>query len=397
MRRRGLLLLVGLTLAGCQLGEGPRQLPFPTLEPTALYVELQGQGRGAARRSASPTEPQSDFQRALAGAPTRETGRAVQSQQVLLSGQLVGEIPKTFNEWRWAADSTSTLFVHQPAGGAPDALVYTEAFSKLRDRLPSMELQRFQLSVDPDLTIAPKLVQHAINPWGDLEGNPEDDSRRALTKVVLALATRTQGAGLGYESTPETFTGWRWVGRNAHRAKFRLGRSAGTWGTPDIADAETLEALDTLAARFPQAQKLMDRMVLEVQSRGPALVQIPRRNSTLIIGTASIDYARSLHLAMVCTSPCGVARDLAAFVGSVRQPSSEERIRLAAQNNPAELTKLSSDLGLSLSSASANAVGDDLAELMRAVIEDDGPKQPDQEDPDDAPVVEPEAQNPRAD
>jgi hypothetical protein len=252
--------------------DGPRRLPFPTLEPRAPFPELTPQGGATPEPSAEPAKT-SRFEAALRHGGSAEpatsgagTGAVVPASALTLAlgGGLVGDLLQgsgaADGDWRWASQGWATLAVHVPAAGRPDALVFAEPFSPLWLERPSAELLRFHLTLLPASVL----------------GRP--------------LATATGGWGLGFEPGEDGATGTRWAGRNEHGTTLRLERFDGAWG-----------------GQRPLAAGPVDDL-----ARVPAY---------LVTGSVTTDdESFGAHLALLCSRApeCPVAEELAALLASVR-------------------------------------------------------------------------------
>ncbi len=254
------LLIVALLGAGC--GE-------PTLDGAAPFPEL-----------------------AETPVPSQETrAQGPERQAVPLAGGLAAGFSAG---WRAFAEDGVTVLVHDMEGGRPDALVYTEVFSDLSERLPSQEARRFALTVDP------ALIRSRF--WA----SPEREKDRWAAEIA-----RTRGRGIGYASIAGSFSGWRWIGPNQRGVWLRLARTRGTWGEPPL-EGGTAPAT-TVAA-------------------------------TMVLGSASWREGGA-HLALLCVREpvCVPARDLAHLLDSVHP------LTKAAAGEALPLSDLEIELGIAVS------------------------------------------------
>jgi hypothetical protein len=381
-RPHALLAAATLALAACDIPNGPRQLPFPSFDARAPFPELV-----AGRVATKPKAGTSALQKALAAAqgPDPQTVSTPQSwQPVLLAGGFIAEIPKTdYDDWRWASDGAATLVIHAAPGNPPDALVYSEPFSELAYGLPSLELIRFQLTVDPAVTCLPELVER----WSDAFGSSSGDrpGNAPVAQAMWMLATRTLGVGLGYRSAPKSFSGWRWVGKNGQGVEVRAARTLGRWGAPDDLDTNVLNTLDALASRDPGLTPLSERMAGELGRASVRRQDLLTRESYMVMASLSQGAARRVHVALLCAKnpQCLVASELRAMLDSVRAPRGDELARLSGQTNAAALQALANETGIVLSSAPLGSLAGELARVWAA---------PDREppaDPASTPVPDP--------
>jgi hypothetical protein len=299
------MFALGLLVFGAACSEqGPRRLPFPTFDARAPFPEL-GSGSsggsgvsGAAGRKGAASE----FERAIAESMRRgdmaaENGsnmvpESVQRQQVALPGGLISSIPLDFDEWQWASSDGVTLISHRRAGAAsPDALIYARGFGGLIRNSPSLETRRFLRIVDPAL--APSLLPAQIS--GD---NSISESTSDFPSISNTGAAASSVPGLDYESAADSFSGWRWLGRNPGRVEMRMARTSGVWR-------------DSEGGVEP---------------------------AWMLVGSAVVDAEVGAHIAIVCkTSPrCPVAAELSAFLAELGpgDPATLAALRRTGANIP---------------------------------------------------------------
>jgi hypothetical protein len=358
MRTASMAVLAGLLVvaAGCDPPHGPRHLEWPTFDARQPFPELASAAPAAQAAQEDEEGPGEDsaYERAIArelgggsaeGAPVAvaTTGSA---QLVPLAGTFVADVPVEGDEWQWSTDGGVTLIVHREAGAAPDALIYVEGFSTAVDRFPSYEVGRFQYTVDPRLStnvIYPPLVGVGIRALRERTSFPPVDVALALQKAT----TRTSGVGIGYTSTPGSFTGWRWVGHNKHGLDMRLGRTSGAWGAAFAqGDPTALQLLNVIARQVPELRQVADNMgeVMRGGQTGRAGALAP---SWMVLGSVQKGESLGVHIAIVCERQpvCAVASDLSRFVASVRQ--SEGSIQ-TGPGGRADLLALASEAGFHL-------------------------------------------------
>jgi hypothetical protein len=332
------LLAWGAT--GC--AEGARTLPFPEFDATGPFPELEAD----APVSAGRPDPESDFERALVGdAPDAPVRADTASRRLApLPGRLVAEMPARFDEWTYAADRGTTLIFHTPPGAAPDVLVYAEGFGPGILRAPSSELRGFRVSADPTfdpLRLATRAIPLALGAAGIREPG--------LADAIAALVSRTGGRGLGYRSAEDTFSGWRWVGRNPAGLELRMGRTSGVWGPPPPLGPDAASALERLASRFRDLEAPI-RTLLEA-TRGQAEVQLPTRRAWMVLGSVVVRHDLGAHLAVVCAADptCPHAAELARLLETIRPGTPEELAELDAQRRGAPTPEdAAKRLGISL-------------------------------------------------
>jgi hypothetical protein len=293
-----LLLLVSVVLwTGCSDGP-PRTLPFPVLDPVAPFPEL------ADRPAKAPAqEPRkASFTERLAGPSTSEGKRQEKSvRTVLLGNQLAGEIPVD-PSWSWQnVEEGATLVDCRLEEDRPAALVYAEAFPARMRIAPSEEIQRFQLTVNPEgvegrLTpsavagvLAGGLVSQVAERTG--AGGPE------AARILQLLATRTAGMGIGFHPATDSFTGWRWVGKNQQDVTVRLARFRGSWQPSPPLPAEIGKRLAALG-KIPELAAAVERL----GQRNPSSMEQGSGGASayLLVGSATDDSEQAgVHLALL--------------------------------------------------------------------------------------------------
>lgn len=323
---RPALLLAFLLAAGC--GDGtPRTLPFPELEPRAPFPELAGSPAQAAPGAPGRTS----FADRLAPAgspPATEPAQGTAARAVTLGRQLAGEIPPD-PAWSWQeVEDGVTLIACRPDGGRPAALVYAEAFPSRMGIAPSEEIQRFQITVNPEGThrrltpsavagtFADGLVRQVAQGTGT--GAPE------AARLLQLLATRTGGAGLGFRPAPGSFTGWKWVGRNDHRVTVRLARFTGTWETGTRLPAEIGQRLEALG-KIPALGVTVERLAPAADTA--AATAAGGVSAYLLVGSATDDAEQSgAHLALLWqhSSDHRCVEGLASFLASLQMSGASD-------------------------------------------------------------------------
>jgi hypothetical protein len=312
------LLLAGFLAAGCGDGK-PRKLPFPRLDARAPFPELAAQPEGGAPAAQRRTSF-ADRLSPAAPAATGESGKGPAARSVPLGGQLTGEIPVDA-AWSWQpVEDGVTLIACRPDGGRIAALVYAEAFPARMQSAPSEEIQRFELTVNPEgneqrLTpsaAAGVLKNGLIHQLARGTGSGRTESARLLQ----FLATRTAGAGLGFQPAAGSFTGWKWVGKNGQDITVRLARFTGTWEPQAQLPAgigQHLEALRKIPMLSAAAEQLGAR-----PAQGGAAGGV---SAYLLVGSATDDSEQAgAHVALLWqhASDTGCVDGLSSFLASLR-------------------------------------------------------------------------------
>lgn len=306
---RRVLFLLGLLLAGCGKPPGWKE---SVLDTTAPFPELAG---------VAP-EPMAD------------------EQTVSLAGGLAASLPR--EGWRAYAGSGLTVVSHVGSDGSPDALIWSEAVSSLADRSPSQEMRRFLVTVDPALV-------RRNGSWPTVSPAPGLDR-----EAVAAAMTRTGGRGIGFVSSAEGFSGWRWVGSNAQGVYLRLASSKGAWGEPELLPFRLRDPVERLVERIPRLEWLRSGLPTQEGDGMSKSAPVP---AILVFGSAAGEDGR-VHLALLCRRApiCAPAVDLSHFLGTL-QP-------LKASGESQEvlpLEEMTYDLGLPI--VPADALLDPLAAL----------------------------------
>jgi hypothetical protein len=319
MRRSALLVTLLPALAGCGLTD-PARLAGPALDTRALFPELAGR----------PERPVGGTQ----SRPDRTEPRTID-----LAGSFVAELPaESAAAWTTASRGGATLCV-RGAGGPPEALVYAEAVGARE--VPGEDLRRFALTVDPALVADQLDWPTAATAWTErAAGTPGEVAR--LRRFAWLAATRTGGRGLGYTSTPGTFSGWRWIGRNTAGALLRLARTEGEWGGQPPLDPALAAELPEVVARFPSLAWLAGAATSDPWSLDAA----PRQPVAAAVILVSADSdGRRLHLALLCarTPTCAAAPDLAHLLATLRPGAAE-----SSEPETAGVEALAADLGITL-------------------------------------------------
>jgi len=351
--RSGLSLALGLvlTLAACDVPSGPRELPSPRLDPHAPFT---GDGRAVASEDGQPGAEDSFEERLRrrgdAARPDSDQPATISVQRIALGGGLTAELPQRQQGWNWSRNGDLTLVAH---GEAADTLIYTQSFPDLARRRPSAALNRFYLGVDRRLAstwiggaeLAPLVTRAAA-------GLPMSPSQ--IRRAMELSLTPSLGRGLGYTSDRDSFTGWRWLGRNAGGTYLRLGRTTGTWGAQDPLPEAVEELLGLLADGSPDLAGLL--------WDAPQPAAAPGR-AWMVVGSAQRDDGSGVHLAVLCRlrPRCTTAPDLARFLDSVAPAAGEP----LASGGEEGFTDLTQRLGIALYGGKQAL---DLAALQQAVV-----------------------------
>ena len=347
-----ILSVVALLLfaTGC-IPDGPRELPFPTFEARAPFPEL-GPAAKAAERSGDDNG-ESSFEKAIADSMAEpqdedEQGAAqpqtTKRQDVPLADTFVSSIPLEFDQWEWSTSGKVTLITYREKGSErPNAMIYVERFSGLMSTFPSMEVRRFQKTVDPALVsslVPPGLSDALVDKLGEKTGLGGGKLEEALGRGT----SHTMGMGLNYRSAEDTFTGWRWVGHNDQEVELRFGRSAGVWSGSAQAPQGMAGAFGKLAGQLPQLGGLQERMKQATSGGGARR----GRSAWMVLGSAVAERDVGVHIAFLCqTAPhCPVADDFADFLAELRPAEGGQADALRRQSRRPDLEDFAGQQGL---------------------------------------------------
>ncbi len=376
MKQVRLAIAACLMLATACSPDGPRQLPFPTLDARAPFPELT---EPKSAKSGEPDEPAgaSNFEKAIAESMDKgevsdegeqADSRTIKRQEVPLAGTLVSSVPLEFDEWQWSSQGNVTIITYQKAGASqPDALVYVEAFSPLIRMFPSVEIRRFQQTVDPNLVTSVSLPGLSDALMGELSEKTGVDVGR-LTDVLTRSASHTMGLGLNYRSGEDTFTGWQWVGHNAHDVELRLGRTEGAWRSRPDADA-------SVAGTFSQVSQQVSGLS-GVQSRYDEVLSDQAKREAagwpawMVLGSAVIERDRGLHIAIVCkTTPrCPVAAELSELVANIHPADGSTVEVLREQGAKTNLPDFAREQGLPFVEGDKLLPPDEIGDQLRKAL-----------------------------
>jgi hypothetical protein len=379
MRAANTLWALGvLSLAGCGKDVPIRELPYPELVETGPFPELteakptsKGGGRG----------PTSAFERAIAKARSSTGEESAEPDApdhivVALAGTLVADIPNKFEQWKASAEPHRTVITHQLPGEHPDAVLIIEPFQPTMQALPSQGLLEFREHVMP-----PKFLTKEETGTLAIEGLKTAvmaaiDPTAGLSALLSMAQSPTFGRGIGFTSTPGTDTGWRWIGRNHGDVEVRMSRSDGLWGPqvglgdalgetlksqiaaiPGLGSVTELTAIPGLEGLVPglgaiatavaegaagagatggavgavaglvAGDPLAAAASLAGGAAGAPPGPLPERAGYLIIGNATRDQRTGVHFAILCSRAprCPVARELADFIGSIREAGPSDK------------------------------------------------------------------------
>lgn len=350
---RPVLVALALVAGGCEVPSGARQLAAPRLDPHAPFAD----GRRTSASEADPPAADDSFEERLrhrtatARPGAADTGPGpVAVQRVGLGSGLAAELPHSRRGWTWSRLGGLTLVAH---GEPADALILTQDLSDLARRRPSAALNRFYLGIDRRLASRWVGAGSELTPLVDRAAAGLPMPRSEVRRALELLLTPSLGRGLGYVSDDGSFTGWRWLGRNAGGSYLRLARTTGSWGAQEPLPEPVESLLGLLADGAPELSDLLWSAPVSAGDAGRA---------RMVLGTAERDDGSGIHLAILCRlrPGCDSQQDLARFLDSIA-PADGEALSSGGEERFADLTRR---LGLVLH-AGDQAV--DLVLLQRAV------------------------------
>lgn len=299
------VLICSVCVAAMGCGErGARELAVPKFDPRAPFQELSSGGEVGASGASASVQAASDFEQAIAESMAQDAGEdapsaeedaplsdAVQIQTVRLPGGLASSIPLDFDTWQWNMENGRTLVTYRaPGATSPDAMIYAEPFSALVRSYPSQEMARFRRFADPSFIplfevlnspeqfVAAQLRAQGVDPAVAARAldalDPSNSPTQSSPKPVFTL---------NYQSSRNTFSGWRWFGHNPAEVMMRFGRTEGQWRAPDSGGEGALS------------------------------------NAWMLLGSADLGAGLGTHIAIICKqSPqCPVAEELSAFLAGM--------------------------------------------------------------------------------
>ncbi len=294
-----------LATLGC-VGNGPREAPFPAFD--------------------------------LGDAPRAPAvlGEAVAATQlpVTLGGPFLATLttPAQGGEWTWSEqlDGKATLITRISGGNPPDVVIYAERAPE-DESMPSVQFRRFLAVADGGgddlptwgLRYASGLAAHATAEAG--EGT--------LKEPLMPVASSFMG-GLGFASTPGTFSGWKWVGRTVGvdgtgRVDVRLGRWSGVWTDGMTQVSSALAGLETVSTTsgwwLAQRDALKKALDGKVGAAGAATTRSPGRPATMLAGSVQLPHGGSdVYVAAICAEPCGYEREIHGLFETLRTGTADE-------------------------------------------------------------------------
>ncbi|AWV89750.1 hypothetical protein [Bradymonas sediminis] len=297
--------------------QGPRELAQPIFDARAPFEELSASGTGAtgAKRSGQSAGG-SEFEKAIAesmaggddaeqdpaddgaAAQDAQASEAVQTQKVVLPGGLASTVPLDFDTWKWTSENGVTLITHRaPGGTSPDAVIYAERFSNLVRVYPSQEMERFRKFADPGFTSLLDLLnpESPALPQAALEQLDPAQLRELGIDPAQLTGSATPASNepaklvqtLNYRSSSDTFSGWKWFGKNDADVILRLGRTQGRWKAPQL--------------------------------RGEQEVNEGESSAWMLLGSANLGGNMGTHIAIICKQAprCSVASELSEFLAKL--------------------------------------------------------------------------------
>ena len=299
---RAVALTLLLVAAGCH-SDRPREAPFPSFRMRGVF------GDASSLKKTTST----DGTEATLQLPIALGGRYLATLTV----------PAMGSEWSWSMqlDGRATLVTHQSAGHSPDLVLYAERGPD-EDPMPSVELRRFLAYADAGSDdVATWALRYALEAGvGSLKEHAQQGSGGRGSESLL----RGISGGLGFASTPDSFSGWKWVGRTEgaggnDRLDVRLGRWDGLW-------TDGRSRLGTqLAALRGGGGGAATKLLSLLESKGVAEAAIvDARPATMLAGSVRLpEGAAPVYVALVCPRPCAHEAAVTELFESLRASSGE--------------------------------------------------------------------------
>jgi hypothetical protein len=274
-----LALLQGL--AACDIPAGPRRPAFPRFEPAGLL-----ESRGAAVTGVEPagdpgddgkTEDKDDDDETIPAMAPPEEGTlssAASTGPMLLplADDLVAVMPAVADRaWTWRRDGSTTVLSHNGPSGNEDAIVLSLSVPSVLAGWPGVEhFVRWFLvrGSAEELESITRIGWSASLGIGFRAWLPDWAGTGSPDVLALGLLlTEPWSAVAPLVAVPESFTGWRWTGRNPAGLHVRLAQMDATWHVspasawaPAVVDG-VAASLEGWARRMPSAQARAARLV----------------------------------------------------------------------------------------------------------------------------------------
>lgn len=318
----GLVVCAAVVLAGCQGDGDPRELPHPQFDPYQVFAQPAQAGDGD--DDGDPADFDERIEQAMDGDEGADSPPARSRRTVPLGASLIAEVPDEPEVWRWSRRSDLTLVSYTPRGEEPQMVMLTKEFDRLGGVSRTRRMRAFLADVDSGMDVGfdvRRLAEAAEHDGLDLEAMMEGEQPE-IDEIVEALTgvdTVTGGRGIGYQSHPDSFSGWRWYGVNRRDVIVRLATTQGRWASQP-AGSTMVDA--------GQLQQLVSE--IDVEHDGEAIDldvgamdggDIRRqggRPARMYVGTLETEPDRGVYVAVLCASGCPVAADLAELVDGLR-------------------------------------------------------------------------------
>jgi hypothetical protein len=308
-------LLLMISVLGCS-SDGPREAPFPSFDlGDSVAAQVVAQAAD------------------VVGVPDSET-----QLPVTIAGSYLATLsmPAQGTEWTWSEQlgGKATLLTRLTEGSPPDVVVYAEQ-APAPALMPSVQIRRFLAVADAGgddlptwgMRYAGEFIQRASAAWKAGSDGGE----------LVSLAGALSG-GLGFASTPGSFTGWKWVGRTigtqrSDRVDVRLGKWTGTWTDGGDQLASALAALDEVSQKSTAWQAQRDVIEQELKGKvsaagaGPATSPRP---ATMLAGSVQLpNGGGDVYVAAICADPCAYDHAIHGIFESLRTGTQEELAAVA--------------------------------------------------------------------
>ena len=239
------------------------------------------------------------------------TQPAVETQDlknVSLAGMVKSALPNDMMGGGWSEATTDHefLLVHEQetkTGVVPSVIIYGY-YDPSASQNPPLASRRFFSTVDPgfEQTGLWQLSSFISSVVSTL--SVEQPLSPADFQAVVSVFQPTLGIGFGYESFPESFTGWKWVGQNKHGVLLSLGKTQGKF--VQVKDS-LQDSIRKLQLQSPE-ELLQDIAGLKsVQQEVSKVSGIP---SEMVLGTLRYQK-QTVYLSIMClTQPTCLQKDV---------------------------------------------------------------------------------------
>lgn len=284
-RRQAAAIFATLALlqgtSACDIPAGPRRPAFPRFEAAGLL-----ESRGAAVAGAGPADDFGDddpvevkadddeYIPAIAPPEDGTPSSAASTGPMLLplADDLVAVMPPVADRaWTWRRDGITTVLSHDGPSGTQDAIVVSMPVPSILAGWPGVEhFVRWFLvrGSAEELESITRIGWSGSLGIGFRAWLPDWAGTGSADMLALGLLLTEPWSSIAHvAAVPESFTGWRWTGRNPTGLHVRLAQMDATWHvaptsgwTPAVVDG-VVASLEGWARRTPSALARAARLV----------------------------------------------------------------------------------------------------------------------------------------